>query len=70
MNKTDIVRAVYAELDKKVPMKELDLVLDAILDVIADGLRRGEEIQLADFGTFALTSKSVQPVIKSAKKKK
>jgi nucleoid DNA-binding protein len=70
MNKTDIVREVYAELDKKVPMKELDLVLDAILDVIADGLRRGEEIQLADFGTFALTSKSVQPVIKSAKKKK
>jgi nucleoid DNA-binding protein len=70
MNKTDIVRNVYEQLDKKVAMKELDKVLDAILDVISEGLRRGEEIQLADFGTFSLTSKSIQPILKSVKKKK
>jgi len=70
MNKTDIVRNVYEQLDKKVAMKELDKVLDAILDEISEGLRRGEEIQLADFGTFSLTSKSIQPILKSVKKKK
>jgi nucleoid DNA-binding protein len=70
MNKTDIVRKVYEQLDKKVAMKELDKVLDTILDVIAEGLRRGEEIQLADFGTFSVTSKSIQPVLKSVNKKK
>lgn len=70
MNKIDIVHEVYRQLDKKISMKELDKVLDVILDAISDGLRRGEEIQLADFGTFSLTSKSIQPVVKSIKKKK
>lgn len=70
MNKDDIIRAVYEKLDKKVPMIKVEECLDGILDVISEGLKQGKEIQLSDFGTFSLTSKSIQPVIKSVKKKK
>jgi nucleoid DNA-binding protein len=70
MNKDDIIRAVYEKLDKKLPMTKIEKCLDGILDVMSDGLKEGEEIQLSDFGTFSLASKSIRPVIKSVKKKK
>ena len=70
MNKTELIRSVYERLDKKIPMIKIEECLDGILDVMWDGLKRGEEIQLSDFGTFSLTSKSIQPVMKSIKKKK
>jgi len=70
MNKNELIRSVYEKLDKKIPLIKIEECLDGILDVMSDGLKRGEEIQLSDFGTFSLTSKSIQPVMKSIKKKK
>ena len=70
MNKSDIVRTVYEKLDKKISMKDLDLVLNTTLDLMADALKKGEEVQLADFGTFSLANKTIKPMIKSVKKKK
>lgn len=70
MNKEDIVRSVYQDLDGKMPMTKIQECLDCILDVIAKGLKEGKEVQLSDFGTFSLTQKSIQPVVKTAKKKK
>jgi nucleoid DNA-binding protein len=70
MNKEDIVRSVYQDLDGKMPMTKIQECLDCILDVIAKGLKEGKEVQLSDFGTFSLTQKSIQPVVKTTKKKK
>lgn len=70
MNKNHIIRAVYERLDKKIPMNRIEECLDCILDVISDGLKEGKEIQLSDFGTFSLTKKSIQPVIKTVKQRK
>jgi nucleoid DNA-binding protein len=70
MNKEDIVRSVYQDLDGKIPMTKIQECLDCILDVIAKGLKEGKEVQLSDFGTFSLTQKSIQPVVKTTKKKK
>jgi nucleoid DNA-binding protein len=69
MNKTELIHQVYDRLNKKVPMKDLDNILDAILDVMADGLQRGEEVQLSEFGTFSIAKKTIQPAIKVVKKK-
>jgi len=70
MNKEDIVRSVYQDLDGKMPMTKIQECLDCILDVIANGLKEGKEVQLSDFGTFSLTQKSIQSVVKITKKKK
>lgn len=70
MNKTDIIREVHQKLGGKIPMTKIEECLDGILDVISDGLRDGKEIQLSDFGTFSLTKKSIQPVVKTVKQKK
>lgn len=70
MNKSDITRLVYEKLDKKHSMKELDVIIDSFLSVVSDALIKGDEVQLSDFGTFSLTQKSIQPVVKTVKKKK
>ena len=69
MNKTEIVHQVYDKLGKKIPMKDLDNILNAVLDVMAEGLQKGEEVQLAEFGTFSIAKKTIQPAIKVVKKK-
>jgi nucleoid DNA-binding protein len=70
MNKTELIRLVYEKLDKKIPLIKIEQCLDGILDVMADGLQRGEEIQLGDFGTFALSSSIMKSSIKVQNKKK
>jgi len=70
MNKSDIVRSVYERLEGKVTLKDLDAVLDTTLDVMSDALARGEEIQLADFGTFSLADKTIKSVLTKATPKK
>lgn len=61
MNKSELIRAVHERVDKKVTLKELDQIVDVMLSVISEKLKQGEEIQLADFGTFALTKFVVKP---------
>ena len=62
MNKTEIVHQVYEELNKKIPKKDLDKILVSVLDVMSDGLKRGEEIELAEFGTFSIAKKTIKPI--------
>jgi len=64
MNKIEIVHQVYERLDKKIPMKDLEKIFDKFLDVMSDELKKGNEVQLADFGTFALADKSIKLVIR------
>jgi len=64
MNKIEIVHQVYERLDKKIPMKDLEKIFELFLNVMSDELKKGNEVQLADFGTFALAEKSIKSVIK------
>ena len=70
MNKSDLIREVYERIDKKVSMKDLDQIFDAMLIIMSDKLRAGEEIQLADFGTFAFKSSSVKTIAEFLPNKK
>jgi nucleoid DNA-binding protein len=55
MNKSELIRAVLTKKsDKKIPLIKIEECLNGILDVMADSLKNGEEIQLGDFGSFSL----------------
>lgn len=70
MNKSELIREVHERMGKKVSMKELDQIVDAMLAIMSDKLKAGEEVQLADFGTFALKSSSVMTIAEFLPKKK
>jgi nucleoid DNA-binding protein len=70
MNKSDIVRQVYERLDKKTTMKDLDSIIDTLLEVMSESLKRGEEVQLSDFGTFSIAKNSIKPVMTNTSSKK
>ena len=60
MNKSELIREVHERTDKKLTLKELDLMVNTMLEIMSEKLKQGEEIQLADFGTFSLASKSIK----------
>lgn len=55
MNKTELIAAVAekAELSKK----DAEKALKAFTDVVAEGLVKGEKIQLVGFGTFEVAER-------------
>lgn len=67
MNKTDIVRKIYESSDKRIPMKELDLIVEKIFDLISDSVKQGKEVQISGFGSFSLPEKVTRPLIKIRK---
>jgi nucleoid DNA-binding protein len=69
MNKTEIVYQIHQELNKTVTLKNIDVVVDKFLDVISENLNKGEDIQLADFGTLSLSKFAVKPAEKYLSKK-
>lgn len=69
MNKTEIVYQIHQELNKTVTLKNIDVVVDKFLDVISENLNKGEDVQLADFGTLSLSKFAVKPAEKFISKK-
>jgi nucleoid DNA-binding protein len=67
MNKTDIVRKIYESSDKKIPMKDLDLIVERTFDLMSETIQRGEEVQISGFGSFLLPEKVTKPLIKIRK---
>ena len=67
MNKTDIVRKVYECSDKKIPMKDLDLIVEKTFDLISEAIQQGKEVQISGFGSFSLPEKVTKPLIKIRK---
>ena len=67
MNKTDIVRKVYESSDKKIPMKDLDLIVEKTFDLISEAIQQGKEVQISGFGSFSLSEKVTKPLIKIRK---
>ena len=50
MNKTDLVNVVAAETE--IAKKDVDAVITATLDAIANALKEGDKVQLIGFGNF------------------
>jgi nucleoid DNA-binding protein len=61
MNKSDLVRAVHEKLNRKIAIKDIYQMVDAMLSIMSEKLKAGEEVQLADFGTFSQTKFAVKP---------
>lgn len=70
MNKTELIREVHERTGKKLSLKDLDLMVDVMLDVMSERLKSGEEIQLDDFGTFGLSSSVVKSAVKVNNRRK
>lgn len=60
MNKTELVHKIHKDLDGVVQLRTIDVVVDKLLDVVGDTLKKGEEVQLGDFGTFSLSKFAVK----------
>ncbi|MBO5207111.1 MAG: HU family DNA-binding protein [Clostridia bacterium] len=50
MNKTELVNVVAAATE--ITKKDVEAVVNATLDAIADALKAGDKVQLIGFGTF------------------
>lgn len=61
MNKSDLIRTIHEKIGNTMTMKQIDAVVTELLEIMGERLKAGEEIQLADFGTFALTKFAVKP---------
>ena len=70
MNKTELIRAIHERTEKKYALKDLDVLVDKMLQIMSERLREGEEIQLDDFGTFGLSSAVMKSAVKIHNKKK
>jgi len=60
MNKTELVREMHERTNKKLSLKDLDLMVNSMIEIMSEKLKQGEEIQLADFGTFSIARKSIK----------
>ena len=61
MNKTDLVRTIYEKSGKTITMNQIESVITEMLTIMSESLKAGEEVQLADFGTFSQTKFAVKP---------
>ena len=56
MNKAELVAAIAAEA--QMPKAQAQKALDATINAIAGALKKGENVQMIGFGTFAVVEKS------------
>lgn len=68
MNKAELVAAIAAEA--QMPKAQAQKALDAIVNAIAEALKKGENVQLIGFGTFAVVEKAARTGINPATKQK
>jgi len=62
ITKVDIVRSLYEANDKKIPMKDLDVIVGNLFGYITESLANGEEVYIDGFGTLSLTENLRKPV--------
>jgi DNA-binding protein HU-beta len=56
VNKNELVDAVATAADLK--KSEATLAVDAVFDAISGALKKGEEVRLVGFGTFAVSARA------------
>ena len=66
MNKAELVAAVAAKAE--VSKAETQKVLDAVLDVTVDALKKGESVQLVGYATLSVVEKAARKGINPATK--
>ncbi|MDD4839241.1 MAG: HU family DNA-binding protein [Clostridia bacterium] len=64
MNKGEFIKAVAEKSD--LSLKDAGVAFEAISNVVADALKKGEKIQIAGFGTFELRDKAERDGINPA----
>ena len=70
MTKDDLIRELHQKLSNKHTMKDLTVIVDEMLNLMSGKLKKGEEIQLADFGTFSVAEKTIKSVLRKRVVKK
>ena len=70
MNKSDLIREVHKRMNKKIALKDIDALVNSLLEVMSEKLKSGEEVQLDDFGTFAMPEKVMVSALKNTPSKK
>ena len=70
MNKSELIREVHLRMDKKIALKDIDALVNSLFDVMSEKLKSGEEVQLDDFGTFAIPEKFMVSALKNTPSKK
>ena len=70
MTKSDLIREIHARSDNKFTLKDLDGLVETIFGVISERLGKGEEVQIANFGSFSLTRFAVKPAELHLKQRK
>ncbi|MGO0121676.1 HU family DNA-binding protein [Desulfothermobacter acidiphilus] len=58
MNKSDLVAEVAERAD--MAKKDVEKVVTAVFDAIADALARGDKVQLVGFGTFEVRERAAR----------
>ena len=70
MTKDDLIRELYKNLSEKHTLKDLTVIVDEIFNIMAEKLKKGEEVQLSDFGTFSVADKTIKTVLRKKVVKK
>jgi nucleoid DNA-binding protein len=68
MNSQDIAKIIYEQSDKKISLKDVNLILDKQSGVIKDALSKNESIEISGLGTITLSNKIVKPLIQLRKR--
>ena len=58
MNKTELVAAISEKTE--LTKKDSEKALKALIDVVAEELKRGEKVQLVGFGTFEVSERAAR----------
>lgn len=58
MNKTELVAAMSEQTG--LSKKDAEAALKAFTDIVAEGLKKGEKIQLVGFGTFEVSERAAR----------
>jgi nucleoid DNA-binding protein len=63
MTKEDLIREISVR-QPKMTKKDIATLVDEFFNVVSDALKRGEEVQLGDFGTFSLADKTMKSLLR------
>lgn len=58
MNKTELIAAMAEQTN--LSKKDVEAVLKAFIDVVAEELKKGEKVQLVGFGTFEVSERAAR----------
>lgn len=66
MNKSDVVRELKEKFPH-IPPRDVELMVDIILDALASAIKRADRVEIRDFGNFTARSRKAR-VVKNPKK--